>query len=146
MRNFILLSFIFVVLVGCEKSRCGCAPPLSSGLMGKWNWIKTVTPSGTITPQTAGYNRIFQYENEGYNYIAFYKNDSLYLKLLESRNFGDEDLGKLTILKQYGSQYMKYYLNKNTGNGPLEMQTSELMNTYSEKADTVRHYYVYSNR
>ncbi|MEO6287250.1 MAG: hypothetical protein ABIN80_00020 [Dyadobacter sp.] len=122
------------------------APPLSSELMGKWEWIKTVTPSQTITPESVGYSRTFQHENDGSDYIAFYQNDSLYLRMVESRDFYKEDLAQLSVIKQYGSKFIKYYLSRNPGSDIREMQTSELLNSYENSVDTVRHYYRYSYR
>lgn len=143
-----LMACLF--LQACEKPNltCGCvASPLSSQLMGKWEWVKTVTPSRTITPQIMKYSRIFQHENDGSrDYIAFYRNDSLYLQLTQSRTFYQEDKKQFTVLEQYGSQYLKYYLSGSTDYTSREMQTSELMAIYSEQADTVRHYYKYKGR
>lgn len=115
--------------------------------MGKWEWVKTVSPSRTITPLSEGYSRVLQHENDGNrDYIAFYQADSLYLQLTQSRTFYQEDKERFTVLNQYGSQYLKYYLTRSTGNTNREMQTSALMNTYTEKADTIRHYYRYIGR
>ena len=142
-----LISVFSLLLQSCEKPDCGCAPPLSSELMGKWEWVKTVSPSRTITPQTVGYGRLFQHENDGSrDYIAFYQNDSLYLQLVQSRTFYQEDKKKATVLEQYGAQYLKYYLTRGSDNGAREMQTSELMKSYAEEADTIRHYYKFVGR
>lgn len=144
----IVLTLVFCsVLQACERPDCGCAPPLSSELMGKWEWIKTVSPSRTITPQSMKYSRVFHHENDGSrDYIAFYQNDSLYLELTQSRTFYQEDKKQFTVLEQYGSQYLKYYLTRGSDNVAREMQTSELMKMYSEKADTIRHYYKFVGR
>ncbi|SFF31321.1 hypothetical protein [Spirosoma endophyticum] len=99
--------------------------------MGKWEWIKTVTPSRTISPQTEGYNLTFQHENDGRSdYIAYYKNDSLYRRLVQSRTFYQENRAQLTILEQYESQHLKYYLSRGSNYASREMQTSELMTLY----------------
>lgn len=143
----ISLLLVFCLLQACEKPGCGCAPPLASELMGKWEWVKTVTPSRTITPQTAQYTRILHHENDGNaDYVAFYQNDSLYLKLVQSRTFYEEDKKQLTVLEKYGSQYLKYYLTRGSDHVAREIQTSELMKTYTEKADTIRHYYKFVGR
>ncbi|KAA9347782.1 hypothetical protein [Larkinella humicola] len=148
-RNiFIFLTLLFCLGVqACDKPGCGCAPPLSSELMGKWEWIKTVTPTQVITPQTMGNRRILQHENDGnVDYVAFYQNDSLYLKLVRSRNFNQEDKDQRTILENYGTHQMKYFLIGRDYRVTREMQTSDLMKAYTEQADTVRHFYKYAGR
>lgn len=134
------------VFQACEKPDCGCAPPLSSELMGQWQWVKTVTPTRVITPQSAGFKRLFEHENDGTtgDYIAFYRNDSLYYFDRPVRTFYQEDRRLQTVLAQYGDRYLKYYLK--TSSTPREMEMSELMPVYNEKADTIRHYYRYIGR
>lgn len=144
--TFLILT-LCVFATGCEHKLCGCiAPPLSSEAMGKWEWLKTVTPSQTITPESAGYSRTFEFENDGSDYIAFYQNDSLYLRMVQSRDFYKEDRDKHTFINQYGSKFIKYYLSRNPPNEIREMQTSELLSSYENAVDTVRHHYRYSHR
>jgi hypothetical protein len=145
---FIILA---TILSACENGvpTCGCvAPPLGSTLMGKWEWVKTITPTKTITPENAGYKRTFQYDNDGNSdFIAFYKNDSVYVRITPVRGSYKEDLKQNTIIQQYGSQFLKYYLKKGPYNSPTEqeMQTSELLPSQNA-VDTIRHYYRYLTR
>ncbi|MCF2447632.1 hypothetical protein L0657_26995 [Dyadobacter sp. CY345] len=146
--SYVILA---ALLLACENKvpNCGCvAPPLASTLMGKWEWIKTVTPTKTITPENAGYKRTFQYDNDGSsNFIAFSQNDSVYLRFAPVRGSYKEDLEENTITEQYESKFLKYYLKKGSYNWPAEheMQTSELL-PFQNSADTIRHFYKYISR
>lgn len=116
--------------------------------MGKWEWVKTITPSDTITPETVGYEQTFQFDNDGKNnFIAFYKNDSLTLRLVPVQSAYQEDVQENSFIEQYGSQFLKYYLKKGTYNWPTEheMQTSEFLPS-RDATGTSRHHYRYLGR
>jgi hypothetical protein len=150
-----LLSLIGLLIFFCCnacKKIPGVSPPLSANLVARWQWVRTVTPTRTITPQTAGYGQELRFGNDGVNgdCILFYRNDTLQTKHLELKSFyqeGTDAEGNYTLLLQYGggptsgAHFIKYRFKKNEQNVVDEMQTSALLLNYSEQADTVRHFY-----
>jgi hypothetical protein len=61
-----LLSLaLCLLLLTCSTPDCGCIPPIDSIQAGRWAWVKTVTPSRTLTPQQAGYTRSMSYKYLG---------------------------------------------------------------------------------
>lgn len=142
----LLLTFFTISLALCIQSCsrvCGCvSPPMSSELMGQWEWTRTETPSRTVTPQTAGYTQTLEYGNDQTNnYLAIYRNDTLSMRLGLVRGSTQENTREFSVLEKYASLYPKSYLIRNSTHPNREIYTSELMENYSAKADTVRHYY-----
>jgi len=76
-------------------------------------------------------------------YVGFYKNDTLQLRLNETSTDTTHtfvDQARQTVLIKYGGAgYIKYYV-VNTGSSTT-LSISEVLNPYSEQADTIRSYY-----
>ena len=127
---------------------CGCAPPFSSNIVGKWEWVKTITPTDeVITPQTAEYAKSLSYGNSekvngNYLYIA---EDGKKPVVLPERIFtgkidpSDASAGWLTM--QFYSKYIQLLLIKNTDNSYQEMIATDLIDDYSKGFGETRHYY-----
>lgn len=133
------LTVIFLIsFQACNNDYCSCvAPPISSTLMGEWEWIKTVTPSRTITPLQSGYAKSVKFLNDGsVNYITFHQADSLTLTLVQNRNVVSEDKEAKTVTMDFGLDgVIKFNLSGD------QVEFGDLMKVYSAKSDTVRHHY-----
>ncbi|MBE9461288.1 hypothetical protein ACFP1I_20880 [Dyadobacter subterraneus] len=131
----------------CEKS-CGCGPrsnSISGYLPGKWQWIKTTTPSKTILAKDAGYAKTMEYSYDqkiGAYKIDFYKNDSLETNFLISKVLDDNWETKSMLLKYNGDAQLKIFgLPTDSIYNDINLITSEITPKYSSEADTIRHFY-----
>jgi hypothetical protein len=111
--------------------------------MGRWKWVRTETPSETLSPSTEGYEEDLTIGNNGSNdYTVIYRADTLFFSSLIVRNV-QEDKKANTVLIPYSSGgYIKYFLKFNENNIVTEIERSEIMKEYSESADTVRYVYI----
>ncbi len=131
-----LLSVLLcLLLLTCSTPDCGCVNP--TNIDGHWEWVKTVTPSQTLTPQQVGYTRTLDHNTRtSQNMVEYYRNDTLYLRLKPTAYKFDA----LTVLETYDKVQIKYVLtNLTTGSGDL--QASEPVTPYTERADTLHHFY-----
>jgi hypothetical protein len=138
-KSLLLLTFCTSIFFSCKDTICGCAPPLITRLHGQWEWIKTETPSQTITPQQTENSQEMNFSNDsmGY-YVTYYHADSLLSKWLFGLSGHQENEKENTIIVRFNPNgYMKFILKGD------KMETSGFMNAYSSKSDTVRHYYQY---
>ncbi|GLU52163.1 hypothetical protein Dfri01_16240 [Dyadobacter frigoris] len=114
------------------------APPFETRLQGQWKWFKTTTPTKTITEgENAKSKTINFFNNQSSDLVTFYTGDSLTSTMVQSRTGAIADEKNLIFLMKFNPEgFVKYYLK-----GGQILETSELMKDYSEKADTVRHFY-----
>lgn len=146
----LLSCMCLLLLVGsCEViSFVDSGPPIHAELTGSWEWVRTESPSGTITPETEGYEEDISFGNNGeYDYMVIYRNDTLWLPLFESRRkYVEADNKANTILIHYRHEgSIKYFLRFNQYKTLQEFERSELMEEYTESADTIRHIYVWKS-
>jgi hypothetical protein len=148
MKSIVSIAFLSIVaiLLSCARS-CGCDPgPLSvfSDMYGKWEWIKTTTPTKTIWAKDAGYRRKMTFLDDPDVHatrITFFKNDSLETTFLISKVLEDNWETKSVLLKyNYAAQLKLFQLPEMT-NQHYDIEVSEIMPVYSIEADTIRHYY-----
>ena len=133
-----LIVIFSISTQACNRDFCDCvAPPISSTLMGEWEWVKTVTPSRTITPLQLGYPKSVKFLNDGNeDYITFHESDSLTLTLVQNRNVVSEDKRAQTVtMSFYPSGIIKFNIAGD------QIEFGELMKEYSAKSDTIRHHY-----
>jgi hypothetical protein len=143
-RWYLLLNLTTFLLQGCP-SKSPAPVPIASRLVGRWEWTKTVTPTRTFTPELTGYREELNFANDGnFDFVAFYRNDELKRKLVETRGAGQTDNKANTVLLKYGNDgYIKYYLKFSQDHVVEQIETSDLLPVYSEQADSVRHFYRY---
>ncbi|MBE9464189.1 hypothetical protein ACFP1I_06655 [Dyadobacter subterraneus] len=137
----LLFLFCSVFLASCNDNKCDCiAPPFETNLQGQWKWVKTTTPTKTITAEAAGINRTINFFNDGRSdLVTFYQSDSLKSTLVRSREGASADKKNLIYLMKFNPDgYIKFYMKDYS-----LLETSELMKDYTEKADTIRHFYQY---
>lgn len=116
---------------------------LSTSKTGTWEWVRTTTPTRTLTPQSVGYTKQLAVATDnGKNYVGFYRNDTLQRRINETptdttHTFVDVD--RQTVLIKYGGAgFIKYQV----GNTEQDMLTiSEVLNPYSLQADMVHSLY-----
>lgn len=141
-QNISLIFICLLFLCSCEKSH---PIPLTSKLVGRWEWVRTETPSKTITPETEGYNEDLSFGNNGdYDYVVIFREDTLWLPLFVSRSKdGEIDYKAGTVLQAYrNGNYIKYFLKFDQNKIVQEIERTELMDEYSMSVDTIRHFYV----
>lgn len=149
-RYFLLLISLSLSCLyqSCEKRGVDLA--LTSGTKGVWEWVRTTTPTRTLTPQSLGYTKQMAVlsDNASIPYVAFYRNDTLQHRLNETSrdtNHTFIDTERSTVLIQYGGAgFLKYYIATNTNGETLTI--SELLNPYTSLADTVRSVYKRVNK
>ena len=119
---------------------------MGSELTGRrWDWVRTVTPTRTITPASASYAEDLSIVND---YTVFYRSDTLRIKVEQDRSVHVVvDNQNNTVLLRYRSfGYVKYFLRFNQNKTVENIEFGDPMAVYSEKADTVRHYYVLNRK
>ncbi len=115
---------------------------LYGATIGTWEWVKTVTPSRTITPQSAGYSERMKVDGD----VDYFRDGKLVKSLRRSGN-DVRDNAALTILFPFiddstnKNYQLKFYVHFNEQDGVDRIETSELMSVYSQAADTVKIYY-----
>ena len=140
-----LLVLMLLLSSGCKDNDCGCVPPFSSNLMGKWEWVKTITPSGEVlTPETFGYTKSFSFGNSAkingnYLYIAEDGKDPIVLS--EHTFKGQNGFSEGWLLMQFGAKHGKFFLVKNSQNTYPELIATDLVDDYSKGFGEARHYY-----
>lgn len=134
-----------LLLTGCSgKDEIRPQPqPFAANLVGRWKWVKTVTPTTVITPETSGYNQEFDYSNDGKNYLAFYKNDVLQDKLYQDDSYGQTDPSKGLLIGKFGSKFIEIILEKSVDNTYSNLTTSDLVESDKQDFGSNRHYYIY---
>ena len=103
---------------------------------GYWEWVSTTSPSGTITPQTVGYTQQMAklMDNDGRNYVAFYRNDTLLHRYNEASGPYTADVVRNTVTLKYDSLgYLKWYIIPNS----VLIKVSHIGNPNSIAPDTV---------
>jgi len=138
-KSLLLLTICAFFLNSCKDPVCGCAPPLITSLHGQWEWVKTQTPSGTVTPQQTGYAKDMNFSNDSIgSYVSYYQADTLVSKLIMGLNGHQENKKESTIIVRFNPKgFMKFILKGN------QMETSAFMNEFSVQSDTIRHFYQY---
>ncbi|GEM_PF-1533655 len=117
---FVVLSTIFFSSCKDNNMNVSTPPPLSSNLIGKWEWTKTVDKSGEIiTPQTAGYSKSISYGNSDKvngNYLYLTERDEAPMVLKQNNDFGKAELlgDTLNITTQFENRYIEFFLIKNS--------------------------------
>lgn len=142
LQNIALIGFSLLILNSCEIKD---PIPLSSKLIGRWEWVRTETPSKTITPETEGYKEDLSISNNGdFDYAVIYREDTLWLSLIETRRIYEESDNKArSVLIPYrNGGFIKYFLKFDQNKIVQEIERTELMDEYSKFADTIRHVYV----
>ncbi len=142
-RIFLCVSFLLVIK-GCFPP-AGSKPPLAAELIGRWDWVRTVTPTRTITPASAGYAEDLSISNNGNNdYAVFYRSDTLRIKVEQDRSVYEvaDNRNNTVLLRYWAFGYVKYFLRFSQDKTVENIEFGDPMAVYSEKADTVRHYYV----
>lgn len=144
------LCFFIIILIAfftsCSKN-CGCGPipeSIYGDIFGKWQWIKTTTPTKTILAKDVGYTRSMEVVNDrtiGASKIVFFKNDSLETNFLISRILNESWEEKSILLKYNGDAQLKIFRGDAPINDHYDIEISEIMPEYSIQADTVRHFY-----
>jgi hypothetical protein len=147
-----IISIIFLLLIAilfsCGRS-CGCYPdPKSvySDMYGKWEWIKTTTPTRTIWAKNAAHKKAMNFLNDPdvqATKISFFKNDSLETTFLISKVLEDSWETKSVLLKYNYAAQLKIFQLPEITNQHNDIEISEIMPQYSAEADTVRHRYQY---
>lgn len=146
--SLVMLMLLFLSSCKDDDIKCGCAPPFSSNLIGKWEWVKTITPSGeVITPQTVGHGKSLSYGNSAKvngNYLYTTKDGETPIVLPE-RVFTDpiaqSGASEQWLTMQFGSKYIKLLLVKNSDNSYQEMIATDLIEDYSKGFGDTRHHY-----
>lgn len=135
------LSLCFL-LQACKKPDCGCAPPFGSELIGKWQWIKTSTSSGEITPQTLGHDKSLSYGNDGsHNYLYLTEDGQSPKVLYQDNSIGESDRAQGRIMAQFGGGYIQFFLDKVADNTYQTMTTTDIVSTPSQGYGSTRHFY-----
>ncbi|MCF0057196.1 hypothetical protein [Dyadobacter sp. CY356] len=146
-RSLYLITFVVAALFSSCGRNCGCGPIPQSvygDLPGRWEWIKTTTPSKTIWAKDAGYSRRMDFVNDKIihaNKISFYKNDSLERDFLISKVLEENWEEKSILLKYNSDAQLKIFRHNELINEHYDIEMSEIMPEYSIEADTVRHFY-----
>ena len=143
------LLVLTVLLNSCKSDNCKCAPPLiESTITGRWEWVKTTTPSRSFTPAEAGYSREMNYFNAlDSDFVTFYQNDSLKKTLTRDRTFTQINSDNKSFLQKFrDNQYLKFYIKPEIENGNFLLEISEPMNVYKAEADTIRHLFRYAGQ
>lgn len=141
--NIVIVLVLACMLQACPSHR-GEVLAIASATSGTWEWVKTTTPSRVLTPQTEGYTKqLALLSDDKGAYVGFYKNDTLQLRLNETPTDTTHtfvDPTRKTVLVKYGGAgFIKYYII-DTGNSST-IASSEVLNPYSDQADTIRNYY-----
>lgn len=144
----ILSVLFFTLMVSCKNNmNVSTPPPLSTYLVGKWEWIKTIDESGKITtPQILGYGKSMSlgnsYELNG-DYIYIVENGKEVKVLLENHHFGKVEKleDTLKIFSQFGNEYVEFSLLKNSNNVYPELIRTDLVKDYTKGLGQTRHYY-----
>jgi hypothetical protein len=142
------LVCLSLFLSGCPAHKAKLYT-LSGGTRGTWEWIKTISPSQTITPQTRGYSQQLSIgtDQKG-NVVAFFRNDSIQRLLYESQADLDHisaDINKQSLIIQYGQAGSIRYIVPN-GQSSTTLFVSEVLNPYTTQADTIQHLYQKSSK
>jgi hypothetical protein len=142
--RFLICFICLLSFSGCEINSTENSIPLGADLMGRWKWVRTETPSKTLSPATEGYEEDLSIGNNTNDYTVIYRADTLFFSSIEDRNKNvQEDKKANTVLIPYSSGgYIKFFLKYNEKNVLREIERSEIMKEYSESADTVRYVYV----
>jgi len=140
--GFILLCSSFIT--GC---RCGCGTaPKPDVLSGKWKWVKTTTPTRTLTPGSEGYTKTLDLTMD-YRANVISINDSLEKEIFYIATLEEEVVDgvlKSRLVQYYNQIYIKYYFKPEHHNGRPVIELSEMMKSYDPAADTVRHHYEFA--
>lgn len=142
MKKF--LAFLFLVssvfLSSCKDDYCSCvAPPSESTLAGQWKWVRTVMPGKTETAEKSATSRdVNFFFNNGLLNVTFYQNDTLKATLVQTGAGPANDVNAGVVMKFSTDGYLRIKRNMQ------EIEIGELMKTYSEKADTIRHFYEFA--
>lgn len=138
---YILAALFFSA--GCEKKY---VPPggISTYLIGKWQLAKTVIRADTLLP-ASGQQQVLQIGNDTeQNFLSIKQNGVETLRLFQESEAIDNDRYTVDVRYQNGKM-LRYYLTQKyvngSPNGVYQIQVTDFMKTYSEKADTVRYYY-----
>ncbi|SOD88115.1 hypothetical protein [Spirosoma fluviale] len=138
---FVTLSLCFL-LQACKKPDCGCAPPFGSALVGKWQWVKTSTSSGDITPQTLGHDKSLSYGNDGSRNYLYLTEDGQPPKVLyQDNSVGESDQAQGLLVEQFSGSYIQFMLKKASDNTYQTMTTTDLVTTPSQGYGSTRHFY-----
>ncbi|MPR33358.1 hypothetical protein [Salmonirosea aquatica] len=148
----IVTRAIFTILAilslsNCKDNNDPNPIPLSVNLIGKWEWVKTINESGeAVTPQTLGYSKGMSYGNSdkiGGDYIYLVENSDKPTVLLQNNSFGKAELvgDTLNIISRFDSEYIEFFLLKNSENTYPELIRTDLVEDYSKGFGATRHYY-----
>jgi len=143
----VLTILVTLSLTNCKDNFMSTSPPLSSKLVGKWEWVKTVNAAGeVVTPQTLGYSKSMSYGNSdkiGGDYIYLVENGDKPTVLRQNNYFGKEELvgDTLTIVSRFDTEYVQFFLLKNSENIYPELIRTDLVEDYSKGFGSTRHYY-----
>lgn len=143
--NFLRLSkLVFIplalLLLACHQDT---PLPLAAYLGGRYKWVKTTTPSKTITPTMVGYQEDLTLSSDSKGqYLAYYRNDNLFLEADVKATPVESDGETNSLLYDLGEKgFIKVYLSVNANNAVTSISTSTIVENYSPEADTVRAYY-----
>lgn len=134
-----------LLLQGCPSNKDNQIYSLTGATKGRWEWVQSVTPTRTITPQSLGFTRQLAVSTDKDGaYVAFYRNDTLQRRQNETRTdtshtFVDEV--RQTVLIKYGAAgFLKYTIVP----GSNTITVSDFLpNSYS--SDTVKNVYKKAN-
>ncbi len=142
-----MLSLVCVALVlqGCPAHKDVEFYALTGAVSGHFEWVQSITPTRTLTPQSVGFTRQLAVgtDKDG-AYVAFYRNDTLQRRQNETRTdtshtFVDEV--RQTVLIKYGAAgFLKYTIVPGSN---MITVSDFLPNSYS--SDTVKNVYKKAN-
>jgi len=140
--RFLILVFC-LLLQACEKRDCDCVPPpFGSQLIGKWQWVKTSTPTGEITPQTLGHGKSLSYGNDGSrNYLYLTEDGQAPKVFYQDNSVGESDRDQGLIVGQFSGAYMQFILKKASDNTYQTMTTTDMVSSSSQGYGPNRHSY-----
>ena len=154
-----VFSYLYIATITLFLQGCPSNIPVNNGpasyAYGTYKWDSTTTPTYVLTPDVVGYSQQIKIRRNGYNSlvpasVSFYRNDTLQQRFFEPQGESAEvkELDNKSALIKYilpgpGSSFTTAYIRYRieTTNVAASLIVSEFLNPYSEKADTVHHYY-----
>lgn len=131
---------------GCQSHDASPDSLIPSATKGRWEWLRTTTPTRVLTPQSVGYTKELEINSDDQGaYIAFYRNDTLQRRINESSSDTAHtfvNASRSSVLIKYGGAgYINYVVVVGSDKATISLTVSELMNPYSAVADTVKSVY-----
>jgi hypothetical protein len=116
--------------------------------IGRWQWVKTVTPTRTLTPQLTGHTQSLSTSQFDADTLTFYQDQQVNCRLNpdQSTNLTNViDLRSKTMLRSYldSTQLHRYYIKFffDAAQDATTMQTSAPLVYLNPEYDTIRIYY-----